>query len=68
MALSPVPCKWCGASGFVIAHLAYVAGPDPFAGYLDTAARSVQCKHCRGTGSYESALDPTLDRGPSESR
>lgn len=57
----PDPCKWCDGTGHVSAALCYVPGPDPFEGLMHTAMRTARCKHCRGTGAYQSALDPTLD-------
>jgi hypothetical protein len=60
-------CQWCFGSGFVQRALAYVGGPDPFAGQAETVIRAGQCKHCRGTGVYDSALDPTVEHGRRES-
>ncbi|WP_344025982.1 hypothetical protein [Streptomyces luteireticuli] len=57
-------CHWCQGSGFVPRVLAHHPGPDPFRGPADTVHRTGQCKHCRGTGTYDSALDPTI--GPEE--
>jgi DnaJ-class molecular chaperone len=54
-------CRWCAGSGFVSVALAYVPGPNPFAGEWETAFRPGTCKHCEGTGKYDSALDPTVD-------
>lgn len=54
-------CEFCYGTGVVGRRTAYVAGPDPFKGPMDTMAHAAQCKHCRGTGDYDSALDPTLD-------
>ncbi len=53
-------CRWCHGSGRVPAAVAYVAGPDPFAGPMDTVTLPTLCKHCRGTGIHEAALDPTI--------
>ncbi|MEV4740854.1 hypothetical protein [Streptomyces sp. NPDC049555] len=55
-------CQWCHGSGYVSRALARTAGPDPFAGPAETVHRAGQCRRCRGTGAYDSALDPTLDR------
>jgi hypothetical protein len=54
-------CQWCHGSGVTTRVLAYVPGPDPFRGPAESLARAGQCKHCRGTGVYDSALDPTLE-------
>lgn len=53
-------CHWCQGSGRVAVAMAYVAGPDPFSGPVNTVTLPTLCEHCRGTGTYESALDPTL--------
>ncbi|MDT0449110.1 hypothetical protein [Streptomyces hesseae] len=55
-------CQWCHGSGYGTRALAYCPGPDPFVGPADTVHRAGQCAHCRGSGTYDSALDPTLDR------
>ncbi len=57
----PVVCRWCGGSGSTSTALAYIPGPDPFGGHVEAAFRSTACKHCHGTGTYESATDPTVD-------
>ncbi|MFI1971241.1 hypothetical protein BLA24_32695 [Streptomyces cinnamoneus] len=56
-------CQWCHGSGFVSCAFAYSPGADPFKGPADTVHRAGQCKHCLGRGTYDSRLDPTLDRG-----
>ncbi|MFF4158855.1 hypothetical protein [Streptomyces sp. NPDC001678] len=53
-------CQWCHGSGYGTRALAYCPGADPFAGPADTVHRAGQCAHCRGSGTYDSALDPTL--------
>ncbi|MGW1197787.1 hypothetical protein ACWD4B_18400 [Streptomyces sp. NPDC002536] len=63
---SPAPrgafaCQWCQGTGFAARPAAYVSGIDPFAGPAETVRRAGQCRHCRGTGVYDSAMDPTLD-------
>ncbi|MEV7090890.1 hypothetical protein AB0O07_34375 [Streptomyces sp. NPDC093085] len=54
-------CRWCFGSGAVQYTYAYVPGADPFGSNAETVARMGACKHCRGTGIYDSALDPTLE-------
>ncbi|MFJ6569913.1 hypothetical protein ACIQNU_21070 [Streptomyces sp. NPDC091292] len=54
-------CRWCDGAGTINKPLAYVPGASPFDGPAYTAVRSAQCKHCGGTGEYDSATDPTLD-------
>ncbi|GAA0489473.1 hypothetical protein GCM10009544_58210 [Streptomyces stramineus] len=54
-------CQWCVGSGFVQRSLVHVPGPDPFGAGGESVVRAGQCKHCRGSGVYESALDPTLE-------
>ncbi|MCC3778865.1 hypothetical protein [Streptomyces sp. UNOB3_S3] len=53
-------CQWCHGSGYGTRALAYCPGADPFTGPADTVHRAGECAHCRGTGEYDSALDPTL--------
>ncbi|MEU1311556.1 hypothetical protein ABZ419_22065 [Streptomyces cinnamoneus] len=55
-------CPWCHGSGYTTRALAHCVGPDPFRGPAETVHRAGQCSHCRGSGTYDSALDPTLDR------
>lgn len=55
-------CQWCHGSGYVTRALAYCLGVDPFVGPAETVHRAGQCAHCRGSGTYDSDLDPTLDR------
>ncbi|MFD8997902.1 hypothetical protein [Streptomyces abikoensis] len=55
-------CQWCHGSGYGTRALAYCPGADPFAGPADTVHRAGQCAHCRGSGTYDSGLDPTLGR------
>ncbi|MET9292230.1 hypothetical protein [Streptomyces sp. NPDC003077] len=54
-------CQWCQGSGYVTRVLAYNPGVDPFKGPTESVHRAGQCKHCRGTGTYDSHLDPTLE-------
>ncbi|UQI48429.1 hypothetical protein M1P56_30970 [Streptomyces sp. HU2014] len=54
-------CQWCTGSGFVQRSLLHVPGPDPFGGGGESAVRAGQCRHCRGSGVYDSELDPTLE-------
>ncbi|MBU7597516.1 hypothetical protein JGS22_007735 [Streptomyces sp. P38-E01] len=56
-----VQCEWCQGGGAVARATAYVAGPHPFEGPMETVHHPAECKHCRGTGIYDSALDPTLE-------
>lgn len=53
-------CQWCHGAGYVTRALAYCPGTDPFTGPAETVHRAAQCKHCRGSGTYDSDLDPTL--------
>ncbi len=55
-------CRWCHGSGSEHRSLLYVPGANPFQGPGETISRPGRCKHCRGTGVYDSALDPTLDQ------
>lgn len=54
-------CQWCTGSGFVQRSLLHVPGPDPFGADGESAVRAGQCRHCRGSGVYDSELDPTLE-------
>ncbi|MEU7181376.1 hypothetical protein ACWIG3_18705 [Streptomyces celluloflavus] len=54
-------CRWCHGTGAVQNTYAYVPGVNPFGNDAQTVARMGACKHCRGTGTYHSALDPTLE-------
>ncbi|MBW1600678.1 hypothetical protein JJV70_00855 [Streptomyces sp. JJ66] len=54
-------CEFCQGTGSTTRAWAYVSGPDPFHGPAETILRSGQCRHCRGTGVYDSTLDPTLN-------
>jgi hypothetical protein len=54
-------CRWCSGSGVVQCPAAYVPGPAPFSGAAETVFRAGACKHCRGSGVYDAAQDPTLE-------
>ncbi|MER0246961.1 hypothetical protein AAHZ94_34370 [Streptomyces sp. HSW2009] len=54
-------CPWCHGTGTVHHMYAYAPGVDPFGNDTLTVGRAGTCKHCRGTGEYDSTLDPTLD-------
>ncbi|AIA06164.1 hypothetical protein DC74_5714 [Streptomyces noursei] len=55
-------CQWCQGTGYVSQALAYAPGVDPFRGPHETVQRAGECRHCRGSGTYDSHCDPTLER------
>ncbi|MFB7631249.1 hypothetical protein ACFC0M_09915 [Streptomyces sp. NPDC056149] len=61
-------CQWCQGTGYVSQALAYAPGVDPFRGPYETVQRAGECRHCRGSGMYESDRDPTLERWRTEER
>lgn len=54
-------CQWCQGTGYATRALAYSPGVCPFQGPVETVHRSGECRHCRGTGAYDSRRDPTLE-------
>ncbi|SHM99088.1 hypothetical protein SAMN05216268_11768 [Streptomyces yunnanensis] len=66
--VSGMTCQWCQGTGYVSQALAYAPGVDPFRGPYETVQRAGECRHCRGSGTYDSHRDPTLERWRPEER
>lgn len=56
-------CNWCEGQQVRHYRWGYVPGADPFRfSEVVTALRAGPCRNCRGTGVYDPANDPALER------